>query len=334
MANMSTEQLGRDGLVDWEEVQSQRDLVLHPATIAAMQDAIAIGFIAIAHQLQGAARWVIFLDGSHLALGSEGPSASWAFVVLVRIRGNFQLLGVRSGIVCLDPASPAYMGANRTTNNTGEIEAFGHALLWALTLKGEPGQLLLVADSKYAIKAVQALQRCNSNVALVHTVRRIWRAVAEEREVSAEHTKGHSEDPWNEFSDALADYVHSGGTFPGEHGILPQWYTALGALRDAPNLALPCTALPFFMPLSRSTKPLEAPRRRKNAAQRRRFASFNALTLSPGDARRGGGLMVPARQAQLAKAFLEAGFDAVGLHECRLPGSSICAAVKIHNCIL
>ena len=278
LAIMSTEQLGRDGLADWEEVQSHRDLVLHPATIAAMQDAIANGFIAIAHQLQGAARWVIFLDGSHLALGSEGPSASWAFVVLVRIRGMFQLVCVRSGIVCLDPASPAYMGANRTTNNTGETEAFGHALLWALTLKGEPGQLLLVAERKYAIKAAQALQRCNSNVALVHTVRRIWRAVAAEREVVAEHTKGHSEDPWNEFSDVLADYVHSGGTFPGEHGILPQWYTALGALRDAPNLALPCTALPFFMPLSRSTKPLEAPRRRKNAAQRRRFASFNALT--------------------------------------------------------
>ena len=134
--------------------------------------------------------------------------------------------------------------------------AFGHALLWALTLKGEPGQLLLVADSKYAIKAVQALQRCNSNVALVHTVRRIWRAVVAEREVVADHIKGHSEDPWNEFSDVLADYVHFGGTFPGEHGILPQWYAALCELRDATNLALPCTALPFFTPLSRSTKPL------------------------------------------------------------------------------
>ena len=34
--------------------------------------------------------------------------------------------------------------------------------------------------------------------------------------------------------------------------------------------------------------------------------------------------MVSARQAQLAKAFMEAGFDVVGLHECRLPSSSIC----------
>ena len=34
--------------------------------------------------------------------------------------------------------------------------------------------------------------------------------------------------------------------------------------------------------------------------------------------------MVYAQQAQLAKAFMEAGFDVVGLHECRLPSSSIC----------
>ena len=54
---------------------------------------------------------------------------------------------------------------------------------------------------------VQDLQKCNSNVALVHTVRRIWRAVVAEREVVADHIKGHSEDPWNEFSDVLADYV-------------------------------------------------------------------------------------------------------------------------------
>ena len=65
---MFTEQLGRDGLADWDEVQSHRDLVLHPATAVAMQDAVANGFIAIAHQLQGAASWVIFLDGSHVGI--------------------------------------------------------------------------------------------------------------------------------------------------------------------------------------------------------------------------------------------------------------------------
>ena len=69
-------------------------------------------------------------------------------------------------------------------------------------------------------------------------------------------------------------------------------------------------------------------RRRQHAAQRRRFVPFNALTRSPGDARRGGGLMIPARQAQLAKAFLGAGYDVIGLHECRLPGGSICTVGK------
>ena len=105
------------------------------------------------------------------------------------------------------------------------------------------------------------------------------------------------------------------GDFPEEHGILPQWYSSLVGLREVPNLASPCAALPILLPLCTFMKPLEVPRRRKNAAQRRRFASFNALTLSLGDARRGGGLMVPARQAQLAKAFLGVGVDAIGFHE-------------------
>ena len=150
-----------------------------------MAEAAVLGYIDFAHQLQGAAKWVLFLDGSHLAPGNGGPFASWAFVVSVRIRGNFQLLGVRSGMVCLDPTPPLFMGSTRTANNTGETEAFGHALLWALALKDAAGELLLVADSKYAIRAAQALQRCNSNVARVHTVRRIWRAVASCRVVDA-----------------------------------------------------------------------------------------------------------------------------------------------------
>ena len=131
------EKLGKDGLADWDEVRSHRDLVLHLATVAAMEDAIANGFIAVAHQLQGAARWVVFLDGSHLALGNEGPLASWAFVVLVRIRSNFQLLGVRSGIVCLDPASPVYMGSIKTTNNTDtSLSSHGTVETGRLTLHG------------------------------------------------------------------------------------------------------------------------------------------------------------------------------------------------------
>ena len=57
----SNEQLGKDGLADRDEVQSHRDLVLHPATGAATQAAIANFFIAFAHQLQGVARWVVSL---------------------------------------------------------------------------------------------------------------------------------------------------------------------------------------------------------------------------------------------------------------------------------
>ena len=65
-----------NGLAVWDEVRSHRDLLLHPATVAAMAEAIVLGYIAFAHQLQGAAKWVVFPDESHLAPGNGGPLAS------------------------------------------------------------------------------------------------------------------------------------------------------------------------------------------------------------------------------------------------------------------
>ena len=60
------------------------------------------------------------------------------------------------------------------TNNTGEVEGFGHALGWASSLAMEEG-VMFVVDSTYGIQAYQALQRCSTNIRLVHAIRRIWR---------------------------------------------------------------------------------------------------------------------------------------------------------------
>ena len=80
---------GSIGLATWAEVSACSELVLHPATIAAMDEAMVLGYIASAHRLQGVARWVVFLDGSHvLAAGAGGPLAFWAFIVVVRSRST------------------------------------------------------------------------------------------------------------------------------------------------------------------------------------------------------------------------------------------------------
>jgi exonuclease III len=55
--------------------------------------------------------------------------------------------------------------------------------------------------------------------------------------------------------------------------------------------------------------------------------------LSPVELRKaGGGLRISARQALLAKHFFEAGFDVIGLHECRLPATQFSQAGQ-YTCV-
>ena len=61
------EYLGSVGLAAWDEVCARRELVLHPATVAAMDEAATLGYIAVAHQPQGSAKLVVFPDGSHVS---------------------------------------------------------------------------------------------------------------------------------------------------------------------------------------------------------------------------------------------------------------------------
>ena len=96
-------------------------------------------------------------------------------------------------------AHPWFLGTDVVTNNTGEVEALGHALDWFTTLELLDYEVLLVSDSEYALVACQALQRCSAYSRLIQTVRRAWRREADIRRVHAAHTKGHSGNPWNEL---------------------------------------------------------------------------------------------------------------------------------------
>ena len=66
----------------------------------------------------------------------------------------FQFAGARSGKVYPVEEHPWSLGSDSVTNNTGEVEALGHALAWLSTLQGLDGDVLLVADSTYALAAM------------------------------------------------------------------------------------------------------------------------------------------------------------------------------------
>ena len=142
-----------------------------------------------------------------------GASASWACLVFELASGRYYLAGFRTGVVTHSEDQCFFLCSQKMTNNTGELEAFGHALGWARSLGDEEGEILFVADSAYAIRASQALQRCSSNGRLVHAVRRIWRRLATRRHIRATHGKGHCGDPWNKFVDVVVDAAQSGLQF-------------------------------------------------------------------------------------------------------------------------
>ena len=227
------------------------------------------GFIEAAHLLQGNARWVIFLGGSC-------------------IRASF-----------VDGVSQC-----RKKNR-----AFGHALAWALSLGGETSDLLLVADSKYAIGEVQAKQRCLFNVRLVHFIRGVWRAIAAIRPLPAIQERA-----------TMVTHEMSSLMFRQMLSIMATGFLwLLPELAVAPHPLLPILAQRILEPL-----PFHNSRRRRRfVAAKRCVASVHVLTLSPTEACRGGGLCVPARQAQLARSFAATQMDAIGLRECRPPRGQV-----------
>ena len=96
----------------------------------------------------------MFTDGACDVL--EGMRvASLAFVVLERQDAVFQFVGARNGKVLIDEEHPWHIGSVSVTNNTGEIEAIGHALAWFTVLAKFEGELLLVSDSSFALAACQ-----------------------------------------------------------------------------------------------------------------------------------------------------------------------------------
>lgn len=214
---------------------------------------------------------------------------------------------------------------DRITNNTGQIEAIGHALGWLQTLTHLDGHTLIASDSAYAIAACQALQRCSVNVTLIHTVRRIWRRASTIRSISAIHVRGHSGDAWNELADSLASAAHRFSAVPSSTYWIAPWYYGLNVPDEIPRLR---PSLPFVVPTCTDRRPWYLEQRRKpNTCAIRRFVTFNALTLSPADLRKaGGGLGISARQAQLAKSFHEAHFDVIGMIDCRLPSCQASSA--------
>eukprot|EP01050_Picozoa_sp_SAG11_P007899 SAG11_NODE_673_length_7803_cov_58.625000_2_plen_128_part_00 len=109
-----------------------------------------------------------------------------------------------------DPDSIWYCGAERGTNNIGEVIGIGQALMWLEDVDESNTPAVLLFDSCYAANMVSGRWKPNKNVALISWARRLLREVEESgRQIHWVHVKGHSEDGGNDLADELAQWGKS-----------------------------------------------------------------------------------------------------------------------------
>ena len=115
------------------------------------------------------------------------------------------------GHVVTDAQQPGYIGAERPTNNTGELTAIAQALEYILADRsGRP--VLVRYDSLYAGNMAAGRWRPRKNKALVSHVRRLWTRAHTHLHgrLWTSHVYGHSNHQWNDRADALASQGRGG----------------------------------------------------------------------------------------------------------------------------
>ena len=110
------------------------------------------------------------------------------------------------GPVLLKSWDKRWLGADRPTNNVGELTAMGDPLLWLL--EEAPGDAHIPAyilyDSEYAYHAITSSGKPEANEKLILNIRDILSKVTVNRVLHFSHVRAHTGVTGNEFADHLA----------------------------------------------------------------------------------------------------------------------------------
>ena len=124
------------------------------------------------------------------------------------------------GPVITDKWDPVYLGADKETNNTGELTAIGEACIWLLEKTGEldaDGNKVhaeIHYDSEYARDLATRRAAPKTNHELANKVADLVDKVRENRRLTFRHVKGHSGDVGNDSADKYADLGAKGRSSP------------------------------------------------------------------------------------------------------------------------
>ena len=107
--------------------------------------------------------------------GGRWGAAGWGAHILRTTEANDEasVCAELWGPVETDPDSVWYCGAERGTNNTGEIIGIGQALMWLRDVDESSTPAAMLFDSCYAANMVTGRWRPNKNMALISWARRL-----------------------------------------------------------------------------------------------------------------------------------------------------------------
>ena len=161
--------------------------------------------------------WRIYSDGGCDGNGAKGVWGASGFgVVIYRVQpdGSVVEIGNLYGPVVTAVQSEWWMGAEKGTNQTGEVCGVMQGLLWLLEHADEDDDdIVFCVDSLYAGNQLEGYWKVNCNGALVREGKALLARVRERRRVTFVHVKGHSADGGNDRADDMVQWGKSPGPF-------------------------------------------------------------------------------------------------------------------------
>ena len=113
----------------------------------------------------GTDAYEVYCDGSF-----DGQDSAWAVVVIGCVQGTPVEMGWASGMVCIDPAVDAWLGAVEHGSLQAEESGVCHAIMWAIsTICGQ--HVSFNVDSMCAIMRARGIWRFHDGNRLAKTCR-------------------------------------------------------------------------------------------------------------------------------------------------------------------